>query len=55
MTTCLPIPTGQPARDLLNLIWRKNAAYLDIGHFAMGGRLAMPHATVDNPPIRGRP
>jgi hypothetical protein len=33
----LPIPTGQPAKDLLNLIWRKNDVYLDIGSFAMGG------------------
>ena len=32
----LPIPTGQPAKDLLNLIWRKNDVYLDIGSFAMG-------------------
>lgn len=32
----LPIPTGQPARDLLNLIWRKNEVHLDIGSFAMG-------------------
>jgi hypothetical protein len=31
----LPIPTGQPAKDLLNLIWRKNDVYLDIGSFAM--------------------
>src|SRR5690606_40285057 len=27
----LPIPTGQPAKDMLNLIWRKNEVYLDIG------------------------
>ena len=31
----LPIPTGQPAKDLLNLIWRKNDVYLDVGSFAM--------------------
>jgi len=37
--TPLPIPTDQPASDLLNLIWRKNEAYLDIGSFAMGGLL----------------
>lgn len=32
----LPVPTGQPARDLMNIIWRKNSVYLDIGTFAMG-------------------
>ncbi|MAB99299.1 MAG: hypothetical protein CMK71_14765 [Pseudomonadaceae bacterium] len=32
----LPIPTGQPARDLMNIIWRKNQVFLDIGSFAMG-------------------
>ncbi|WP_369958319.1 hypothetical protein [Pseudomonas benzenivorans] len=32
----LPIPTGQPASDLMNLIWRKNEVYLDIGSFPMG-------------------
>jgi hypothetical protein len=31
----LPIPTGQPASDLINIIWRKNEIYLDIGSFAM--------------------
>lgn len=33
----LPIPTGQPPQDLMNIIWRKNSVYLDIGSFAMGG------------------
>ena len=32
----LPIPTGQPASDLMNIIWRKNQVFLDIGSFAMG-------------------
>lgn len=40
----LPIPTGQPASDLLNLIWRKNDVYLDIGSFAMGGGFITLHA-----------
>ncbi|WP_313396626.1 hypothetical protein [Stutzerimonas nitrititolerans] len=31
----LPIPTGQPPSDLMNIIWRKNEVYLDIGSFAM--------------------
>jgi hypothetical protein len=33
----LPIPTGQLPQDLMNIIWRKNSVYLDIGSFAMGG------------------
>lgn len=40
----LPIPTGQPASDLLNLIWRKNDVYLDIGSFAMGAGFITLHA-----------
>ena len=32
----LPIPTGQPAKDLMNIIWRKNDVYMDIGSFTMG-------------------
>ncbi|SFT46243.1 hypothetical protein [Pseudomonas marincola] len=32
----LPIPTGQSASDLMNIIWRKNQVFLDIGSFAMG-------------------
>lgn len=32
----LPIPTGQPASDVMNIIWRKNPVFIDIGSFAMG-------------------
>ncbi|MBU0920120.1 MAG: hypothetical protein ABIJ49_14170 [Pseudomonadota bacterium] len=32
----LPIPTGQPACDLMNIIWRKNQVFLDVGSFSMG-------------------
>lgn len=32
----LPVPTGQPASDLMNIVWRKNQVYLDVGSFAMG-------------------
>ncbi|MEH6491688.1 hypothetical protein [Halopseudomonas sp.] len=32
----LPIPTGQSASDLMNIIWRKNDVYMDIGSFVMG-------------------
>src|SRR5690554_727390 len=43
----LPIPTGQPVKDLLNLIWRKNDVYLDVGSFAMGaGWLVLHSVTV---------
>ncbi|EPM97770.1 hypothetical protein A258_07901, partial [Pseudomonas syringae pv. actinidiae ICMP 19104] len=27
----LPLPTGQQPADSLNIIWRKNEVYLDIG------------------------
>ena len=40
----LPIPTGQPPQDLMNIIWRKNSVYLDIGSFAMGGGWMTLHA-----------
>ena len=32
----LPLPTGQPPRDVLNVIWRKNEVYLDIGDYSIG-------------------
>ena len=33
----LPIPTGQPASDVLGMIWRKNDIYLDIGILSLSG------------------
>ncbi|MCH2341972.1 hypothetical protein ACGFZ7_20125 [Pseudomonas sp. NPDC047963] len=39
----LPIPTGQPASDLVNIIWRKNQVYLDIGSFVMAGGFITLH------------
>ena len=39
----LPIPTGQPASDILSLIWRKNDAYLDIGSLSLAGSWAIAH------------
>ena len=30
------IPTGQPPRDVLNIIWRKNEVFLDIGEYSIG-------------------
>ncbi len=40
----LPIPTGQPASDLMSIIWRKNQVFLDIGSFAMGAGWLTLHA-----------
>ncbi|WP_339650715.1 hypothetical protein [Halopseudomonas pelagia] len=39
----LPIPTGQPASDILSLIWRKNDTYLDIGSLSLAGSWAIAH------------
>ena len=33
----LPIPTGQKPVDMVNMIWRKNPVFLDIGNFNVGG------------------
>lgn len=33
----LPIPTGQPASDILGMIWRKNDVYLDVGSLSLAG------------------
>jgi len=30
------IPTGQPPKDVLNIIWRKNEVFLDIGEYSIG-------------------
>ncbi|MHC8348432.1 hypothetical protein ACYZT7_03390 [Pseudomonas sp. RT4P38] len=32
----LPIPTGRKPSDVLNTIWRKNEAFLDIGNYSIG-------------------
>ncbi|EPM55585.1 hypothetical protein A256_07740, partial [Pseudomonas syringae pv. actinidiae ICMP 19103] len=32
----LPLPTGQQPVDSLNIIWRKNEVYLDIGCYSVG-------------------
>lgn len=48
----LPIPTGQPASDLMNIIWRKNEVYLDIGSFAMAaGWLTLHMGAWATPPV----
>jgi len=33
----LPIPTGQKPIDMVNMIWRKNDIFLDVGNFNVGG------------------
>ncbi|MBK5535230.1 hypothetical protein JFT91_22015 [Pseudomonas sp. TH08] len=30
------VPTGQPPKDVLNTIWRKNEVFLDIGSYSIG-------------------
>lgn len=35
------IPTGQPPMDPLNVIWRKNEVFLDIGNYSIGSFLMM--------------
>ena len=35
------IPTGQPPRDVLNTIWRKNEVFLDIGEYSIGSFVMM--------------
>ena len=37
----LPIPTGQKPVDMVNMIWRKNDVYLDIGNFNIGGAVVV--------------
>jgi hypothetical protein len=32
----LPIPTGEKPTDVLNIIWRKNEVFLDIGSYSIG-------------------
>ena len=32
----LPIPTGEKPSDVLNIIWRKNDVFLDIGNYSIG-------------------
>ncbi|MGY3176490.1 hypothetical protein ACVWYU_005919 [Pseudomonas sp. TE12234] len=32
----LPIPTGRKPSDVLNVIWRKNEVFLDVGNYSIG-------------------
>lgn len=38
------IPTGEKASDVLNVIWRKNDVFLDIGEWALGSAVMVLHA-----------
>lgn len=33
----LPIPTGKKPVDVVNMVWRNNDVFLDIGNFNLGG------------------
>ena len=33
----LPIPTGKKTVDVVNMVWRNNDVFLDIGNFNLGG------------------
>ena len=37
----LPIPTGESPSDMLNIIWRKNDAYIDIGNYSIGSAVML--------------
>ena len=37
----LPTPTGQKPVDMVNMIWRKNDVYLDVGNINIGGAVAV--------------
>lgn len=32
----LPIPTGESPVDVLNIVWRKNDVFLDVGNYSIG-------------------
>lgn len=40
----LPIPTGEPAADVLGMIWRKNETYLDIGSLSLSAGWVTLHS-----------
>ncbi|WP_213937799.1 hypothetical protein [Pseudomonas sp. dw_612] len=37
----LPIPTGRKPSDVLNIIWRKNEVFLDVGNYSIGSVVMM--------------
>jgi hypothetical protein len=40
----LPIPTGEPAADVLGMIWRKSETYLDIGSLSLSAGWVTLHS-----------
>ena len=40
------IPTGEKPADVLNVIWRKNDVFLDIGSWALGSAVMVIHAGI---------
>jgi hypothetical protein len=42
----LPIPTGRKPCDVLNIIWRKNDVFLDIGNYSIGSAVMVMWPTV---------
>src|SRR5690606_40001189 len=40
----LPTPTGEPAADVLGMIWRKNETYLDIGSLSLSAGWVTLHS-----------
>ncbi|PWB33989.1 hypothetical protein DCO48_08395 [Pseudomonas sp. SDI] len=37
----LPLPTGQKPADSLNIMWRKNNEFLDVGNYAIGAAVCL--------------
>ncbi|MEB0048853.1 hypothetical protein QN373_26315, partial [Pseudomonas sp. Dout3] len=42
----LPIPTGRKPSDVLNIIWRKNEVFLDIGNYSIGSAVMVMWPTL---------
>jgi hypothetical protein len=42
----LPIPTGRKPSDVLNIIWRKNDVFLDIGNYSIGSAVMVMWPTL---------
>jgi hypothetical protein len=42
----LPIPTGQKPSDVLNVIWRKNEVFIDIGNYSIGSAVMVMWPTL---------
>ncbi|MBH8614710.1 hypothetical protein I4N56_030435 [Pseudomonas mohnii] len=42
----LPIPTGEKPLDVLNVIWRKNEVFIDIGNYSIGSAVMVMWPTL---------